>query len=188
MDDIVKQAMAKWPQVPACYGWLGLDGRGQWYLRDAEAQACGSFASGLPGARGSALQHEKLQQFIARNYLAEADGCWFFQNGPQRVYVELQHTPWVWRLNLQASETPLCTHTGLALALAEVSTSVLDEAGNLYLASRLGLGLVHSQDMLEAAQCLEQGWLPEPGECAAAELPQRFDFVRSPQARQLEKL
>ena len=23
MDDIVKKAMAKWPDVPHCYGWLG---------------------------------------------------------------------------------------------------------------------------------------------------------------------
>ena len=30
MDDIVKQAMAKWPNVPHCYGWLGLDARGNW--------------------------------------------------------------------------------------------------------------------------------------------------------------
>lgn len=28
MDDIVKQAMVKWPNVPDCYGWLGLDARG----------------------------------------------------------------------------------------------------------------------------------------------------------------
>ena len=34
MDDIVKQAMAKWPNVPACWGWLGLDARGNWWLRD----------------------------------------------------------------------------------------------------------------------------------------------------------
>ena len=32
MDDIVLQAMVKWPKVPACYGWLGLDARGRWYL------------------------------------------------------------------------------------------------------------------------------------------------------------
>ena len=38
MDDIVKQAMAKWPNVPACSGWLGLDARGNWWLRDAAAQ------------------------------------------------------------------------------------------------------------------------------------------------------
>ena len=58
MDDIVRQAMAKWPHVPACYGWLGLDARGQWWLRDAEAQACGGFASGRAGARGTLLRHD----------------------------------------------------------------------------------------------------------------------------------
>ena len=46
MDDIVKQAMAKWPNVPHCYGWLGLDARGNWYMRDDGAQAYGAFASG----------------------------------------------------------------------------------------------------------------------------------------------
>ena len=49
MDDIVKQAMAKWPNVPACSGWLGLDARGQWYLRDAAAQALGFGAQWLTG-------------------------------------------------------------------------------------------------------------------------------------------
>ena len=70
MDDIVKQAMAKWPNVPNCYGWLGLDERGHWYLRDDAAQARGSFQSGVPGAKGSLLQHEKLIEFIHRNYAA----------------------------------------------------------------------------------------------------------------------
>ena len=49
MDDIVKQAMAKWPNVPHCYGWLGLDARGNWYMRDDPSQARGSFASGVAG-------------------------------------------------------------------------------------------------------------------------------------------
>lgn len=39
MDDIVKQALAKWPNVPDCYGWLGLDARGRWFMRDDAAQA-----------------------------------------------------------------------------------------------------------------------------------------------------
>ena len=60
MDDIVKQAMAKWPNVPNCYGWLGLDTRGNWYLRDDRAQASGTFQSRLPGSKGSLLTHEKL--------------------------------------------------------------------------------------------------------------------------------
>jgi hypothetical protein len=28
MDDIVKAALLKWPNVPHCTGWLALDGRG----------------------------------------------------------------------------------------------------------------------------------------------------------------
>ena len=51
MDDIVKQAMAKWPTVPDCYGWLGLDARGNWYMRDDRAQACGSCVNAV-GACG----------------------------------------------------------------------------------------------------------------------------------------
>ena len=33
MDDIVKQAMAKWPNVPHVYGWLALDRRGVWRIK-----------------------------------------------------------------------------------------------------------------------------------------------------------
>ena len=64
MDDIVRQAIAKWPNVPDCYGWLGLDARGAWYIRDERAQAAGAFAQ----SRGSLLEHEKLIAFIQRNY------------------------------------------------------------------------------------------------------------------------
>ena len=102
MDDIVRQAIAKWPNVPHCFGWLGLDMRGQWFLRDDHAQAQGPFAAARRGAaqssKGALLQHDKLIGFIGRNYEADAAGQWFFQNGPQRVYVELEATPWVWRL------------------------------------------------------------------------------------------
>src|SRR3954470_11953753 len=83
MDDIVRQAIAKWPNVPHCWGWLGLDARGNWYMRDGRAQAAGP----LPPSRGAVLRHEKLVDFIQRNYDAAELGRWFFQNGPQRVYV-----------------------------------------------------------------------------------------------------
>ena len=91
MDDIVRQAMAKWPNVPDCFGWLGLDARGAWYMRDDRVQALGAFAV----AKGSRLQHEKLVDFIHRNYEHDALGRWYFQNGPQRVYVELEVAPWI---------------------------------------------------------------------------------------------
>ena len=55
MDDIVKQALAKWPNVPHCYGWLGLDARGNWYMRDDRTQAAGPFPR-RPRARCSSTR------------------------------------------------------------------------------------------------------------------------------------
>lgn len=174
MDDIVKQAMAKWPSVPDCYGWLGLDARGNWYLRDERAQAAGAFDSGQPGAKGSLLHHEKLIDFIQRNYAVDARGRWFFQNGPQRVFVELEATPWVWRIE---ADGEVQAHSGQAVT---VQACVLDEQGRVYLQTDLGFGLVHTQDVARAAELVEAGcWVPvdEP----AADLPARYGFVRSPQ-------
>lgn len=177
MDDIVRQAMAKWPHVPHCFGWLGLDNRGDWYLRDDAAQAAGTFSSGLPGSKGSRLMHEKLVDFICRNYAADAQGRWYFQNGPQRVYVELQAAPWIWRVDDAAA---IHAHTGQQTTYAE---SWVDEAGRLYLQTPLGLGLVHTADMGRAAAAVEAGlWLPQ--EIRAHEMPPRFGYVCSPQAEQ----
>ena len=184
MDDIVKQAMAKWPNVPACSGWLGLDARGQWWLRDDQAQACGAFTSGKPGAKGNALRHEKLADFIARNYMAEADGRWYFQNGPQRVYVELESAPWILRLRSTEQGLQLHSHTGQELSVAQVQQVVMDELGRLFLALPQGLGMVHSLDMLDAANALERGDLPEVQEASSALLPAQFGFVLSPEAMQ----
>ena len=94
MDELVKQALQKWPNVPHCFGWLALDKRGDWYMRDDRVQALGYF----PQAKGSKLVHVKLIEFIQRNYLHDEHGQWYFQNGPQRVFVELACTPFVWRM------------------------------------------------------------------------------------------
>ena len=166
--------MAKWPNVPDCYGWLGLDARGQWFMRDDAAQAQGAFASGRPGAKGSRLQHEKLIDFIQRNYAADASGRWFFQNGPQRVFVELEATPWVWRVDDEGAVT---SHAGATVHVQQV---LLDEEGWLYLQTDLGLGLVHTQDTGRAAQALEQ-WLWPLQDVRRADLPQRFGYTPSPQ-------
>lgn len=172
MDDIVMQAIAKWPNVPHCYGWLGLDARGQWYLRDGATQVLGGFDA----ARGSRLQHAKLIEFIQRNYEADARGCWYFQNGPQRVYVELEVTPWVWRLHADGSAW---SHTGQA---AQVREMLVDEAGRVYLYADIGVGLVHTLDVGLAADAVEQGrWTPRPVQLAGLE--HEFGFVRSPLAQ-----
>jgi hypothetical protein len=171
MDDIVRQAIAKWPNVPHCYGWLGLDARGQWYMRDDRVQAAGPF----PQARGSLLRHEKLVDFIQRNYERDAAGCWFFQNGPQRVYVELEIAPWVLRVGPGADVT---THTGDELPQRG---TLVDEQGRLYAITDRGLGLVHTLDMHAAADLVDRGqWQPEAA--VAADLPSRFGHVLSPAA------
>ncbi len=178
MDDIVKAALAKWPNVPHCYGWLGLDARGQWFMRDDPTQAAGPFAGPASSAasRGSLLRHEKLIEFIHRNYEADAAGRWFFQNGPQRVYVELEATPLIWRIEPDFSAI---AHTGEA---GRIQRCVIDEHGRLYLDAAQGFGLVHSQDMLRAAEAIEQGlWVPV--EVPTRELAQRFGYVRSPAAQ-----
>ena len=173
MDEIVKQALQKWPNVPHCYGWLGLDMRGDWYMRDAQVQASGPFAQ----AKGAKLMHDKLIAFIGRNYEVDARGCWYFQNGPQRVYVELQCTPWVWRVQPSGD---VHTHTGQH---AEVIQALTDEQGWLYLDTDRGLGLVHTLDVSAASEWIEQGRWPLR-EVAATDLPVRYGYVRSPQARQ----
>ena len=171
MDDIVKAAMAKWPNVPHCYGWLGLDARGNWYMRDDRVQAQGPF----PASKGSLLRHDKLIEFIHRNYASDAKGQWYFQNGPQRVYVELENTPWVWRLQPDGS---VLAHTGVP---AQVQDSLMDETGRLYLVTELGVGLVHSADMNLAADAVEAGrW--RPVDVRADALPARFGFQPHPQA------
>jgi Protein of unknown function (DUF2946) len=175
MDDIVRQALAKWPNVPHCHGWLALDARGDWYMRDDRIQAAGPF----PQVKGSRIEHEKLRAFIERNYLADDAGDWFFQNGPQRVYVELEAAPWVWRLTAPhaANAVPaMRSHTGLD---AKCQSVWLDDGGRLFVATELGLGIVHSLDMNLAADAVESGlWVP--AELPFAELPARFGFRLQP--------
>lgn len=173
MDDIVKAALKKWPNVPHCYRWLALDARGDWYMRDERIQHAGPF----PQVKGSRIQHEKLQDFIQRNYEPDAQGHWFFQNGPQRVYVQLEAAPWVWRLQWRDGQLHMASHTGRP---AQVRSVWLDEAGRLFADSDIGFGIVHTQDVLDAAQAVEQGlWHPQP--LVFAQAPQQFGFTLDPQ-------
>ena len=79
MDLSVQAAMAKWPDVPAIFGWLRLDARGQWWLHDDR------------------LRHPLMEAFFQRNYTRDDQGRYFVQNGPQKVYVGLESAPFVAR-------------------------------------------------------------------------------------------
>jgi Protein of unknown function (DUF2946) len=171
MDPVVEAALRKWPNVPHCYGWLALDARGDWYLRDERTQAAGPF----PRVKGSRIEHSLLRGFIERNYAADADGDWFFQNGPQRVYVDLEAAPWVWRVG-DGEGWPVQSHTGRA---AHVSTSWVDEPGRLFLDTEIGFGIVHTLDMDHAALAVDAGlWKPQT--LGFDRMPGRFGYRLRP--------
>ncbi|MBE7419683.1 MAG: DUF2946 family protein [Ideonella sp.] len=174
MDEIVKAALKKWPSVPHCYDWLALDARGQWFMRDERIRRAGAF----PQVKGSMIRHEKLLEFIQRNYEHDEHGCWFFQNGPQRVYVELEAAPLVWRVSWPHDRLTVRSHAD-AHTEQVVQAAWLDEHGRLFLQAECGLGIVHSQDMLDASRAIEQGvWAPR--ELAFEAMPQRFGYVLKP--------
>lgn len=124
MDDAVRAAMVKWPDVPACYGWLSLDRRGQWRLQ------------------GEPVRHEGLKDFLGRNYTNDAAGNWLVQNGPQQVFVTLAYAPWILHLTGRGA---MESHTGIPLH--DIRQALLDEEGSLLLVSEIGIGLVDDRDL-----------------------------------------
>lgn len=140
MDAIVAQALAKWPNVPHCYGWLALDARGNWRMRNEHAQQ-----NNLPGDK---IVHLALIGFINRNYACDEQGHWYFQNGPQRVYVDLEVTPYI------AHTEPahgFVLQTGQRLL--NIEAAYLSDQGRLFLQGDDGIALLDDRDM---AQCLSQ--------------------------------
>ena len=86
----------------------------------------------------------------------------------------------VWRVHAGAS---VVAHTGQPVQ--QVQQCLMDEYGHVYLQCDGVLGIVHTQDVVHAADAVEAGvWQME--DVAAADLPQRFGFVRSPQQAQAQ--
>lgn len=123
MDEHTERAMMRWPDVPAVFGWLGLDRRGRWLLR------------------GEPVTRAQLVELINRNYARDGAGRWFFQNGPQRVFIELAYAPWVFRRTGER----LITHTGLPVQ--QLAAANLDEEGAMLLVSEHGPGLLADADL-----------------------------------------
>lgn len=121
---VLPAELPRWPDVPACHGWLSLDRRGAWRLK------------------GEIVRHAGLAAFLDRNYTSEPDGSWLVRNGPQRVYVTLEYAPWVFRIG---SGGALATHTGGDAGAARGVW--LDEAGNVLVAAGVGPGLLDDRDV-----------------------------------------
>ena len=138
MDNIVKRAMAKWPNVPHCYGWLALDARGNWRMRNEQAQQ-----QNLPGER---IMQAALIGFIQRNYTHDAEGRWYFQNGPQRVYVDLEAAPYI----VRTTPAGLMLHTDEPMP--DPQSAWLTENGRLFLQDEKRIALLDDRDL---AECLD---------------------------------
>lgn len=148
MDHQVLAAMARWPDVPAVRGWLSLSARGQWRLHP-HGRGWGT-ATEEPG---EPIASPQILAFIGRNYLADDNGRWFFQNGPQRVYVRLDGAPWILRTEPQANgHTRLLTHTGQAYG--PVTHWWLDTDGRLFAQAAQGAGMVTDRDLAQVIHAL----------------------------------
>jgi len=152
MDELVLRSMAKWPDVPDVYGWLSLDRRGNWLIK------------------GERIGNQALRDFISRNYQADVRGCWYFQNGPQRVFVSLAYAPLV----LHFEDAGLLDHCGRPF---QPEQAFLDEEGSVLMLGTPGLGLLDDRDLAAYADRAQE----LPG-IAREAVQGRFGFIAHPAA------
>ena len=195
MDEIVIRAIARWPNVPSVYGWLRLDRRGNWLVKSRSER------DGEP--LFERISNRAVIEFIGRNYEQDEAHRWYFQNGPQRVFVSLDYTPWVYRLD--DAGVGFLLHAGAAPRAIEAA--FLDDSGSLLIKSELGVGVLLDRDLSAVLESLrdERGrpierLLEEVAQGAeahamlhgntvpiasirAADVPGRFGFVPRPMPR-----
>ncbi len=152
MDALVAQAMAKWPNVPAVYGWLSLDRRGNWRIK------------------GERIANEALRDFISRNYESDTAGRWYFQNGPQRVYVTLDYAPLV--VHYEGDE--LRDQCGRPFA---ARATYVDDEGSVLLEGENTVALLDDRDLARFADSA-----PSLRRIKSGEIQARFRFVKEPKA------
>lgn len=192
MDQAVTFSLAQWSDAPDAYRWLSLDRRGNWLLK------------------GGRVSNPGIIAFINRSYRRDLEGRWFFQNGPQRVFVGLDYTPWVYRIAGSGADARVESHTGTAARALEGAW--VDEAGSVLLLTEMGIGVIDDRDLLacvsrlrdkdgappaeevleQALEALQARAAPPKlylhlcgarlplGHLVSAEVPVRFGFVPHP--------
>lgn len=128
MAERVVRGMAKWPDVPAVYNWLQLDRRGRWMMKGGE------------------ITHPRLLTFINQHYYAAKDGSYFFQNGPQQVFVELAIAPYVFSLAAD------CLTTQNNRRVSAVEVAYLSDQGDLFLKTDIGPGVIDDRQLAQVEE------------------------------------
>jgi hypothetical protein len=152
---------------------------------------------------GDKVIQTALLGFINRNYAVDELGRWYFQNGPQRVYVNLEATPFIARtdpaqgLLLQtgeavgALERAWMTETGALIVEAGGKVAQIDDrdVGQLIAAIEMGGATVSDDALLawldngagEGEMALHyQGKNVPIGRIAQADVARQFGFTRLP--------
>lgn len=195
MDEWVIKALRRWPNVPALFGWLGLSRRGRWLIQ------------------GESISHQRIVTTLSRNYAGDEQGRWYFQNGPQRGYVQLESTPLI--LFVTDDRRGLVTHTGLLAS--QIRDVYLDEEGAVVAMTEHGAAEIAGSDLpwilerlshrdhalnddaLAAALALDSGSVTDIvltldsatmplRRLDFADIPSALGFVREPMPREDEKV
>lgn len=151
MDEWVVNALKRWPNVPALFGWLGLDRRGRWLIQ------------------GEPISHPRIVATINRNYAGDEHGRWYFQNGPQRGYLQLESTPLL--LLVAENQAGFATHTGLPVE--QIRDAYLDEEGSLVLMTEHGAGEIVGKDLAWALERLSNDARPVDDDALADALARK---------------
>lgn len=137
-SEAVQRALARWPNVPACHGWLALDRRGRWRIQ------------------GGLITHPGATNFLDAHYACDEAGCWYVQNGPQRAYVDLELAPWI--VTLDGAGELRNQHGDPVTAPA---TLYVTEHGDLLFDTARGLAAVSDRDVEAfAARYVDAGGSP----------------------------
>jgi len=154
VDTIIDAALQKWPQVPNCYGWLNFDRRGEWRIQNEYAQQ-----HKLPG---ELITHQGFKSYIEAHLAHDMRGNYFFQNGPQRVFIHFAYCPWVirfypleeghWQLRTTLGEViePLACFLdehGQVMFEADFSSRMVNEEGIFVNKTVRSIGLLHDHDL-----------------------------------------
>lgn len=146
MEPWALNAMQRWPNVPALFGWLSLDRRGRWLIKD------------------EVISRPQIIDTINANYGVDDYGRWYFQNGPQRGFMQLAYAPLIAR----REGNDLVTHT--QQRVEQLKQVYLDEEGSLLLITEHGPAGLLDTDLDWALERLYQQSNPVQAENLAAAL------------------
>ncbi len=141
---------------------------------------------------GDIIRHESLLAFIYRNYDCDPRGAWYFQNGPQRVYVELESTPFIARTD---PELGFVLHD--RTPVRDIDFVFMTDTGQLIIQSRQKIAMLDPNDLAHCLTTLYMDdhaiaddellkWLSTPNQSLQMKLGQQFIRVEWVDSNQLE--